>query len=1139
MKRKVALLLVVAMLLSILPVNLFAAPAPVPGHPALGRVWTYLRRPTRENVDEPAHVHMHIDMRDLQIHTGRLSMEVLDATTSPAGLWTSPAALTFHVSLNGAGPDYLRFPQDSRVMWAWGNQTMPDGYLGRGSWQIMVDASDLTTAGVPVPAQEWTAWFSPAGYQTGIITVYHTGPALPNNVVGNLRFDLPVERVRQGNTTMTAFFPGGGILAHGFLLGSDVTGIEIIADGEPVGFEWIASLNTLIIRESATSAITRELTGHRDNNNANLRDSIAGDRAGGNRAFAVRLEAPAGYHWDLPAAAVGVGPRRSGARPNYASYHYANFSGGAFVATSTNIYPALRSPQNVLVFDRVARYVYTTPGNRSEMILILENLRRNPTPVGEAPGEIHIEGLQLLPDERAPLTGDVNIDVEIGTVSTVRWHRAFRFGSHDYCPAGFSFGPNTLVEFTNPDTGAVTQGSAQRVRWTNEVPWRSNREIFRWAPGAPESLSRAEVEAVHRRSTNCYGTDYTLMAIVNGRLETPPLGPWTTQGTGDTGNFVPGQVQPESLTPGAFASRAAITEYEWLQWQNQGTPPCGETPGQQVQQVLRLDWYGIGDRVTRHVATRGIANLTLAVHGDLPDLRSGYANGHTDQDYVTGTTARLQIIENVPNALHLGIGAPINFTFPEGVEVMAFRWRMMPYSRTGADTFNWGDAPGGGGWNEIPPVNTPPVAGGGAITRWDGNTLSLTRNMPFVQNQRQRTMEIEFRVSVTGGFAWQSGNTLPVEVSGRAVEANLAPGASAVVANVFDPVVVEFPDLPITVPHVFLEQNIYHEDIGDIVIRETDGNRLQVGDEIWIYVQRTYIQRPWDIILSNGGLVHDNSGLTVRVEPFNVVDIPGLATQFHGLRLVVTGTSDPRDSGGTVTLTNNRVFGHVYPGEEYHITVTGPAIARNHILVSAQITPLTTVNGVVTPAAATQLQNRRGTFNIMPYFEELIDASEQIGQEEEPFQRHSLANVTIREGVAIGVVASPLYFEPVPGTNLVAGYVSARAFAIISGFENIHWNGAGRIATLSGYDALGRWTVIQLSPDSVTATVTRAGTTTHPDIAFVAGDSGPVGTIAPIHRNNRLYLPLRFMFNILAFDQFYEITGGPHVQSVTFVPLAD
>jgi hypothetical protein len=1071
---------------------------------------------------------MHIDMRDLQARVGELSVDNLDGVWGPGG-WQSSAALNFQVSIQGAGTDYLRFPENSRYVWEWispGSLTYTEAqYPGRLSWQIMVNADDLRVHGVnPAPEAVWTAWFTRTGHQTGIITVYHSGAPLHPSVVGNLRFDLPIQRIRAGNTTMTAFFPGGGVLAHGLLLGADVAGIDIATDIEAVGFEWIANLNTVIIRELATSALTRELTRHRDNR-------LSG---GGNRAFAVRLIAPPGYHWSLESQ--GVGPR-SGPMPATAGYGNVNWAPGTFASeVADTVYPVLSSPSNVLVFDRVARYVYPGVNQRSEMILIVENLRRNPSPVGEAAGAIHIDGLQLLPDDRAPMTGNVNIDIEIGTVSTVRAHRALGgyvngvrvdgFGGHLYCPAGFSFGLHP---------GQPAGQATWPVRWTHENPWRSNREVDRaltpfWGPNTPpsppSSLTRAQVEENHRRTNNCNYLATSLPALLGGNAE-QGAPEWVVGGTpGQEGT--PGQVVPPTITPGGMTGPALVTPPP----ANVQSAPCVNDEEERVAVQWRLDWYRF-QYANRHVATRGIANLTLAVHGDLPELRSGYVD--TDyvtatpgQPYVTGTTARLQIIENVPNALHLGIGAPISFTFPEGVQVMAFRWRMYPHERTGNETFNWTATPGGPtgqyGWTTVPPVNSPPVGAGGALTRWDGNTLTLTRNMPLVLNPRARTMEIEFRLAVEGGFAWQnSTNVIPVEVSGRAVEANLAPGASAVVAEVFDPVTVEFGNLPIRVPHDFHEQNIYHEEIGDIVIRETAGNRLRFGQEIWVYVERTYIQRAWDIILTTGGIITDDSGLTARVETWNSPVMDG--TQFHGLVLTVTGESHT-DTPGALTLTGNRVFGHVYPGEEYHIVVSGPAIARNHRLVSWVMT------------GAANINERRGVFNNMPYYEELIDASEQMATED-PFERTSLAGVTIREGVAIGPVASPLYFEPVPGTNLRAGYVSARAFAIISGFENIHWNGAGRIATLSGYDALGRWTVIQLSPDSVTATVTRAGATTHPDIAFVAGDSGPVGTIAPIHRNNRLYLPLRFMFNILAFDQFYEITGGPAVQSVTFVPLAD
>jgi hypothetical protein len=1150
MKRKVALLLVLAMIISLLPVNLFANDAPSVVTPPLGTVWTGLHRVSTP-ANEPVTAHVNLDMRNFQT---RLQQLHLGSTPT----WSSAGALFFNVSLTGAGSDYLRFPANSEIMWPWNGSPaslMPSEYQPGNTWPLRIDAADLNVGGVPIPVadREWSAWFTRTGYQTGIVTVYHTGDMLPASIVGTLRIDMPLARVRANNTQMTAFFPGGGILAHGNLLGIAATGINVTQyPTDPVGFEWVANLNRLIISENSVSEFTRHL--------------------GPNRDFAVRLTAPAGYFWtSTPNNAVsGRGFTRSLTDNAYNTLFFAGevngVGGDSFIGITDEtpvLMPRVRTPQNILAFDGVARYTYAAPGNRQELLVIIENLRRNPGPVGNAAGRIYIEGLQLVPGENAPRLGNVNIDVHVGTVSTVRTHRvppsadrAGRSADHYYCHAGFSWGANT-------------GGTNWLVRWTHEVPWRSDRVFNRitdttpallaagWSQGninanqtgnalnsiswhvdPPTALTHAEVMAQALRSqTQCQSVIPAnwemgwIPAILGGNIgpdafvSTPiyvPGGPGQWEGG-------PGPATPDAPSPAPLGTPPGL---------GAGGNACtGAVVTGPDARVWRLDWYNLLTE-NLHVATRLTAALSLHVHGDLPYLRSGSVDEEYAQDYVTGTTARLQVRENVPSALGLGIGAPITFTFPEGIEIMSFRYRMYP---TGSANGGWGWRPG----NDYKTTNwiipnadgTPLVTGtGGELTRFsaDGQSVTLNRSIPHVANPRARTLEVEFRLAVEGGYEWKTGNTIDVTVSGLAVEANLA-GADATiaVANVFDPVLVDFPELPITVPHVFLEQNIDHEAIGDIVITETAGNRLAINDEIWIYVQRTYIQRPWDIILTNnGGVIHDDSGLTVRVEQFNVTEVPGLTTQFHGLRLVVTGTSG-LDTPGTVTLANNRVFGHVYPGEEYHIVVTGPAIARNHILVSAVESGVSFASGA--PSPATQLQNRRGVFSSMPYYEELIDASEQITGEEPGFDRPSLAGVTIREGVAIGPVASPLYFESVPGTSLVAGYVSARAFAIISGFENIHWNNVSRIATLSGYDANGLWTVIQLSPNSYEATVTRGGTTTHPDIAFVAGDSGPVGTIAPIHRNDRLYLPLRFMFNILGFDQYYEITGGPSVRSVTFV----
>ena len=86
---------------------------------------------------------------------------------------------------------------------------------------------------------------------------------------------------------------------------------------------------------------------------------------------------------------------------------------------------------------------------------------------------------------------------------------------------------------------------------------------------------------------------------------------------------------------------------------------------------------------TNIVATYSQAQLILQTYGDEVKFRSGVQgnwmydhqqyDGHQPSGRVTGAygdyrvTQRLQLLENVPNALGLSPDAPVTFTFPEGL----------------------------------------------------------------------------------------------------------------------------------------------------------------------------------------------------------------------------------------------------------------------------------------------------------------------------------------------------------------------------------------------------------------------------------------------------------------------------------------
>ena len=99
-----------------------------------------------------------------------------------------------------------------------------------------------------------------------------------------------------------------------------------------------------------------------------------------------------------------------------------------------------------------------------------------------------------------------------------------------------------------------------------------------------------------------------------------------------------------------------------------------------------------------------------------------------------------------------------------------------------------------------------------------------------------------------------------------------------------------------------------------------------------------------------------------------------------------------------------------------------------------------------------------------------------------------------------------------------------RAFAYAAGVDtdNISW--ASRVATITGFNYQGQIVVVSVTPDSNMATVVTDGIPTFVDIAMMAdGLTGPYSTVRPLHEGGTIYLPLRFMFNVFGYQNYYDL----------------
>ncbi|MCL2404279.1 MAG: hypothetical protein FWC92_01900 [Defluviitaleaceae bacterium] len=504
---------------------------------------------------------------------------------------------------------------------------------------------------------------------------------------------------------------------------------------------------------------------------------------------------------------------------------------------------------------------------------------------------------------------------------------------------------------------------------------------------------------------------------------------------------------------------------------------------------------------TLHVATRRVAGLSTDTYGE-SNIRSGSTVGtnfFSQTDRSGNVTARLDIIENVANALHLGPGHPVRFEFPEGVQVMEMRYRLYP---TGAPGFGWT------AWAQRP------VEGQGTSinARFAGdNNVSIYHQLTS-NRTALRTLQVEFRLSVEAGFEARFGSDLNVAISGAGVALLPEADREVTIAQVWDPITVELEGGPVLVNFVGRENNIPRTPLGNIVITETVGGALATGDHLWIYVGRELLPRPWDITLVNEGTVFtdDASGLQVRVARNHRVVSAGGETLV--LQLTVTSAAHTPEYPGVITLNANEIFGIVYYDEIYNLVVSGNAVARNHSLVANQNR---TGTNLIT----------RGVFHSLPYATLLIENVDHNVGETPGFGRAlSLDGVTFTTGVPFQGVANPIIWRRLPGMQHEGGFVSMRAFAYAAGIdtENITW--ASRVATISGFNYFGQSVVVSVSPDSNRATIVTDGIPTEVDIAMMAdGLTGPYGTVRPLHEAGTIYLPLRFMFNVFGYSEFYTL----------------
>jgi len=1110
MKRKIALLLVLAMILSLVPANFVSADEPA--HPNATLATHGQVNPVRQTTDRNVPINLGFNLD--QIAGSSLAYEGLanpginvNPVTEGAlqlGLWFTGGDHrrdnSSFVGIRAANSQIFRNAAAAQIdidrgilvsyadaaAWA---AAHPHRALGTAFTNPQVGPGEQTAWDTdPAVLQteleaEVAVWITVIGSQHAVITfgadeVNRTDWRLPTSLTGWMSIEFPnTPGPNYGGISVLAANAWAHVTRNPWVRAVPAAQLPILsgplinlqqpcvrlATGDVVYFTYEAALNNLRIIENAPGEMNRILV------------DTATPPTLGHRALAIRLIAPPDYFWGATTQGVHFGHPDAPGAPTSGNDGY------------PVPFPHVYSPNGILNWERVARYVYTGPGGRQEMVIILENLGRTTGGMINMIGEIQLQGLTLFPGERAPTAPpdrEVRLDVEVGSVSTLRacnvphnWlvaavpNAPTTTNDHRYCHRGFSFFgayPAAAVNFANMRDVSATP--ATRFPWTILFNNPNNVNVPAGEFNAVASPNSANwwIDGGNYRYRN-------LILPAPSALPSNPLGPArrVTSATCPWGDVA-------AATP-------------------DGTHGAGSAAGN----VWGLDFRSCRTSAFNpHVATRTTAALRLR-HNPDEDLRvmqSGALN-YTDntplegRPHTTGRTEFIRIEERVRGALALSMGHPVTYTFPEGVVVTGIRYRVTPVG-TGSD---WRTvlAPVG---DQSPDMNVRFV---------EPNVVSIRQQLPALTGSSTRNLDVMFYLSVEAGFA-AANNTDAIEVvvtgSGAA---NLGDNNYTDVAEVYDPVRVVHHGNRVPIRWVGNEQNIDHTSIGRITIEETAGRTLRVGDQIWVYVGREY-GIGWDLMISRGTqFVDANSGLAVAFDRTFSIHRPNLNATIRGILLTVTAESRYGDDGGVITLDETTLFGHVYQGEVYLLAVTGPAIAANHNVVADS--------------------NMVGTFRSLPYGIEVI---ERVGGNAADNRANSILGVTFNPDVTVDGAPQMIWYRA-PGMIHQGGFVGARAFATLAGVaeENINWVGTTRVATIAGWDYQGNWVQITLTQGSPTALIQRGTTQGGSDLAFgnvdiatfADGLTGPPGTVVPVFQHNRIYLPFRFMFNAFGYNAAYDL----------------
>ena len=569
-------------------------------------------------------------------------------------------------------------------------------------------------------------------------------------------------------------------------------------------------------------------------------------------------------------------------------------------------------------------------------------------------------------------------------------------------------------------------------------------------------------------------------------------------------------------------------------------------------------------RATFLAAVRQVDPIVLEqTNDDLVELISGNRGYNLDTNAIIWTTP-LSLRELIPHAMATNLGNFIDFGVTQpGVQIVNAQFRIL-------------NGPAGGSaewrnWRFYNYDNRDMLPG----TRNSPDRLRLHLVQPGLGARDLRTMEVRFQLSIEAGFAGKTGYD-EILINGTGV--TFGDLGSVPVANVRDPISLdEVETTLLNVGHTFY---VTPTSVDNVVIRETEVGDIREGEFIHIYTAWVHSDRPYaPLVADAGGLnvsmslnptINAESGMILRQGRTIVTDSRTGATihQFEVLR-------GSQGTPAVITISNIQVSGTVHPGRDYYLVVSSnESIAYNDLRetagfghtgtgtatvtlgdVNTVIYENPTASGInagrtwlgapavlgnrvgmgtgrwVGPAnAQVREHNWRGVFDTVPYGVQIIgwgnwENEAEPGDETETGPRaESLDGVTFTTNVNFRGVANPIVWRRLPGMNHEGGFVSMRAFAMAAGIDEANITWASRVATISGFNYQGQAVIVSVTPDSNRATISVNNVPSEVDIAMMAdGLTGPEGTVRPLHEANTIYLPLRFMFNVFGYSEYYNL----------------